>query len=74
MKLKPCPCCGEEARYIKRGDFHLSFAIYDEPDTVEHNFLHDRAIQCSNCCLTMPEMDPEHPDELAIYWNERAVK
>lgn len=71
MSLLPCPMCGEEARYLTRGNFHMSFVIYEPDNVVEHNFLNDRAIQCSNCNLTMPEMDPDHPGELDEYWNER---
>lgn len=77
-ELLPCPCCAGEPSIIKRGDFHMSFAIYDDSDdTVEHNFLHSIAIICLGCELTMPsletKLDPEAElAELVASWNTRS--
>lgn len=71
MKLKPCPLCGStDLKVIKKDMFHLSFAFVED-DYVEYNFHSARGIHCDNCALTLPEIDPDFPDELAKYWNKR---
>lgn len=55
LRLRECQLCGKAARLVPESDIHVSFAIYDDSDgSVEHNFLHYGAIQCSNCGLLLP--------------------
>jgi hypothetical protein len=68
-ELRECQLCGESAEIINEQDFHMSFARY-EGDTVELNFLHHGAIQCTNCGLTLPFFGGEENKQDNIkFWN-----
>lgn len=70
-KLRDCPICHWEARIVPESDFHQSFCVYDPEDgTVEHNFLHYGAIQCTNCGLTLPfHGGEENRQDNIDFWN-----